>query len=159
MSNRARYCSALCRRNAWTQAHGIGVFSEERTCAFCGKAFTATRPDRRFCSELCGKRAYSAAHRVVIEPRACCVCGKVFTPVHHKRARFCGAICRDAYHKQRRRKREWLSSIGAVDVDMARVETYLRLPTDERWARRGELNAAELKAAQKLWNEWHREVV
>lgn len=153
--SRQRACSRRCSKLAWNRAQGIGGFSEERVCAHCGKPFTATRPDRRYCSDLCGKRAYLAAHRVVIEPRKCLTCGREFTPTHHKRARFCSAACRAAYHNKRVER----VAAGAADVDMKRVEAYLRLPTSERWARRKELNAAELKAAERMWNDWHREVV
>ena len=153
--SRQRACSRRCSKLAWNRAHGIGGFSEARVCAFCGKPFVATRPDRRFCSDICGKRAYLAAHRVVIEPRKCLTCGREFTPTHHKRARFCCAACRAAYHNKRMER----AATGAADVDMTRVEAYLRLPTSERWQRRKELNAAELKAAERMWNEWHREVV
>lgn len=152
---RQKYCSSRCQHRAWDAAHGVGQFREERKCAVCGKPFTATRPDRKYCCANCAAAAYRARNKAEFEPRACLWCGTMFTPTHHAKAQFCSSNCRRSYRYRHGSRDVTCAPRRTGGVDRAKVEAYLRLPDDERYARRGELTQAERLLAMRIWNEWH----
>lgn len=149
---RQRFCSPRCQQNA---AHGVGQFREERVCVVCGKPFTATRPDRKYCCANCAAAAYRARNKAEFKPRACLWCGTMFTPTHHAKAQFCSSNCRHSYRYRHGVNPGTISPRRTGGVDRAKVEDYLRLPDDERYARRAELTQAERLLAMRIWNEWH----
>ncbi len=146
------YCSRKCGKRADNLKHHTKA--EPRKCAMCGAVFTPRRHGQRFCSHACYYRAWMEAnHRApAAEPRKCEHCGTSFTP-RRRDQRFCSVRCRWA-HKSRARRPVSARSPGA-GVDRERVIAYLRLPDDERYARRKELNQAERLLAMRIWNEWH----
>lgn len=152
---RQRFCSPRCQHLAWELARGVRVTPLERKCVVCGKAFVATRPDRKYCSPNCAAAAYRDRNRTKFEPRACLYCGTVFTPTHHKGAQFCSSSCRRSYRYRHGVNPGTISPRRTGGVDRAKVEAYLRLPDDERYARRAELTQAERLLAMRIWNEWH----
>ena len=152
---RQRFCSPRCQRLAWELARGVRVVPLDRKCAHCGKAFTATRPDRKYCCANCAAAAYRARNKAEFEPRACLYCGTMFTPTHHAKAQFCSSNCRRSYRYRHGVNPGTISPRRTGGVDRAKVEAYLRLPDDERYARRAELTQAERLLAMRIWNEWH----
>ena len=46
-----KFCSNTCR-NKWWFKHGAGS-SHLKTCAFCGRVFSADRESRKYCSYKC----------------------------------------------------------------------------------------------------------
>ena len=126
-----------------------------KKCPECGREFEPSPYHHRqtFCSDSCRIRAWVEAHRPKAEPRKCAHCGASFTPRRHDQ-RFCSVRCRLAHRCKGRRPFSMRSP--AAGVDRERVIAYLRLPDDERYARRHELSAAERILAGRIWNEWHR---
>lgn len=56
---KTRFCSPRCKA-AWRRAQGLD--NEERTCAFCGKPFSANRYEpTRYCGKTCAQR-HRAGH-------------------------------------------------------------------------------------------------
>ena len=145
------YCSRKCGKRADNLKHHSKP--EPRKCAACGAVFTPRNRTARYCSNACYYRAWVEAHRPKAEPRKCAHCGASFTPRRHDQ-RFCSRRCRLA-HRCKGRRSISVRSPGA-GVDRERVIAYLRLPDDERYARRHELSAAERILAGRIWNEWHR---
>ena len=125
-----------------------------KKCPECGREFEPGlyHPLQTYCSDLCRHRAWVEAHRPKAEPRKCAHCGSSFTPRRHDQ-RFCSVRCRLAHNTQGRRSISVRSP--AAGVDRERVIAYLRLPDDERYARRKELNQAERLLAMRIWNQWH----
>ena len=125
-----------------------------KKCPECGREFEPVPNHHRqtFCSDSCRIRAWVEAHRPKAEPRKCAHCGASFTPRRHDQ-RFCSTRCRWAHKSRTRRSASAPRRTGGVD--RAKVEAYLRLPDDERYARRKELNQAERLLAMRIWNEWH----
>lgn len=174
----ARFCSLRCKHAWWSdrcrerrQAQPL----EPRKCAFCGAAFSPHDARQRFCSPRCQRSAWKHAHgdcvaayrerrRAHFKPRACLYCGQTFTPTYHDAARFCSASCRRAYQYRQRTSPGAIAGARRTGVDRAKVEAYLLLPDDERYARRNELNQAERSLAARLFNErnardmscWHQ---
>lgn len=154
------YCSEKCcgRVSSRRQCERLRAARrplEPRKCALCGKPFVATRPDRKYCSPNCAAAAYRDRNRTRFEPRACLWCGTIFTPTHHAKTQFCSPNCRRTYRYRHGSRDVTCAPRRTGGVDRERVIAYLRLPDDERYARRKELNQAERLLAMRIWNEWH----
>lgn len=158
---RQRFCSRRCAKKAYDAAHHPPL--PPRKCELCGAVFTPARPDRRYCSKRCGNIAYLRARAAArLKPRTCPWCGATFQP-RRRDQMFCSKKCgrlKRLYPAGRVPARKAVENV--VDID--RVQAYLLLEPAERYARRGELTAAELKAAERLFNDrsardmscWHQ---
>lgn len=84
--------------------------------------------------------------------RKCEWCGKEFSP-KHSNARFCSQSCCHA-SSYNQRKGAAVSARNRAESDensIARVQAYLSLPTEERYARRDTLTAKERILARDMW--------
>ena len=79
--------------------------NHQRTCAVCGKAFVAARPQALYCSPQC-KRAVLLRRRHEVgrlhRHRRCPRCGLVFV-ARRSDGVFCSSACRQAVHRLRHR--------------------------------------------------------
>lgn len=100
-----KYCSVDCKIEKWRIFYrekyrkNKKPFETERKCLFCGKVFTATRPDNVYCSAYCCDRY----NKIVYHERNCKTCGKEF--VTTKKILYCSDECRRIM--KNKRQAEW----------------------------------------------------
>ena len=126
-----------------------------KVCPVCGRGFEPNRPYQKYCSTRCKRKVehakVSAEKLAARANRVCPVCGATFTPKSRK-----GIYC-SGYCKNQARGRHILQPSVPLDIRLMEqhVREYLSLPDAERYQRRGELSKAELKMAEKMWNQMH----
>lgn len=146
------YCSKDCYRKAHWLQHKL---PETVKCEHCGKEFTPNTSRARYCSLQCRRSVEhektKAAKLAARANRVCPVCGATFTPKSGK-----GIYC-SRYCKSHARGRHILQPSVPFDIRLMEqhVREYLSLPDAERYQRRGTLTPAELKMAEKMWNQMH----
>ena len=158
----SRHCKALANNRAASgrKSARLAARRKQLVCPVCGKSFMQARITQRYCSRHCkmtaGNRA--AARRVSARRaeergvRKCEWCGKEFSP-KHSNARFCSQSCCHA-SSYNQRKGAAVSARNRAESDensIARVQAYLSLPTEERYARRDTLTAKERILARDMW--------
>ena len=58
-SNKAKYCSARCRNDAYIKRRKeYKAMEKEKICVVCEKGFTAKKKDGMYCSDACKQKAY-----------------------------------------------------------------------------------------------------
>lgn len=166
-----KYCSGTCRDAAYKRRLRAKLFAVRKdiVCPICGNTFTPKNSRGVYCSRNCLAKAVRLRNRKAPPAsRACECCGKEFTP-KNSRARFCSKSCmerawRERHHSKVEKLRvEKLKSPKPSTFQPStfqpsaerRVREYLSLPDAERYQRRGTLSQAELKMAEKMWNQMH----
>ena len=156
-----KYCSFKCKSRAGSIRQSKRLTAARRAkrgkfiCALCGKEFEATHHLARYCSRQCRRSVEhektKAAKLAARANRVCPVCGATFTPKSGK-----GIYC-SRYCKSQARGRHILQPSVPLDIRLMEqhVREYLSLPDAERYQRRGTLTPAELKMAEKMWNQMH----
>jgi predicted nucleic acid-binding Zn ribbon protein len=85
--------------------------TREKTCALCGKTFTAKRPHGEFCSDTCRVKYHRWLEKDSRPRRDCLQCG---TPLDGKRsdAKYCGQECRTKAWTEEQLRKDPLWGIG-----------------------------------------------
>jgi len=133
------------RRRAEAEAKKV-----ERVCAGCGATFRTVRDEQRYCSWECHKRNRNRERRA---KRVCPVCKRIFTP-ETRGAVYCSHACyarRDKFVPTIKRP-----APDVPDSSYPRIRAFIALPAAERRARRAELTPAELRLANKMWDNLHK---
>ena len=152
---RCVYCSRACYNRIYKVGHCHKVEMADRKCECCGKVFTPNTSRARYCSLQCRRSVEhektKAAKLAARANRVCPVCGATFTP------KSCKGIYCSRYCKSHARGRHILQPSVPLDIRLMEqhVREYLSLPDAERYQRRGTLTPAELKMAEKMWNQMH----
>ena len=158
----SRHCKALANNRAASGRKSARLAAKRKpvACPICGKEFMPAKVNQKCCSHECSRRYW---HRVSIAQvtarraeargvRKCEWCGKEFAP-KHSNARFCSQSCCHA-SSYNQRKGAAVSARNRAESDensIARVQAYLSLPTEERYARRDMLTAKERILARDMW--------
>ncbi len=124
-----KYCSAACKRRAGNRRVNRSLMPlaqpTSRTCAHCGKAFTAKSRDRIYCYDgWCRQAAYHArrktgAARLVGEHEVSCdECNTLFT-AKYPSARWCSKLCANRYWgRMRARQRRVRTEANYTDLEV-----------------------------------------
>ena len=154
-----------------------------RKCRLCGKEFMPLfgHPNQQYCTHRCYQTAAQRRHRAANKKaspqgKKCEYCGKLFYPQrNHPRTRYCSCACSTRATAARRAHSAWIHRNTSGKAHAAppnrtfvtpkpeiagrsafdRVLAYLRLPAAERYAARSSLTPAEMRLAERIWQEYH----
>lgn len=153
-SSRGVYCSKDCYNKAYGRDHKVEL-PEPVKCQVCGKEFQPKTSRARYCSRRCNETA--VRRRRGIKPLAtktCLACGRSFETRGHRQLYCPDCKVKSATTSPLNRAAPF-KGLKRSDLSAEKVSAYLALPAAERWARRGTLSQAELKMAEKMWNQMH----
>lgn len=151
------YCSQECRRATISERLSAehAAARGTRKCPVCGKEFAPKTSRARYCSRRCNETA--VRRRRGIKPLAtktCLACGRSFETRGHRQLYCPDCKVKSATTSPLNRAAPF-KGLKRSDLSAEKVSAYLALPAAERWARRGTLTPAELKMAEKMWNQMH----